>query len=160
MSTFRYFHDVNAKVEEGRRYLTDNLKLALDTNTGVHRVTLYPVVADGEQTITTTPVHPKTVGETKVVPTFIVPTTLKILVRADVNTIEHETAGENQRNWVEATVPVSPIVDESFTNEAEAIAYYAEVEHQLSQGDVVRNYNRANVVRDGYSFYNNRYPHF
>jgi hypothetical protein len=165
---FQYIHNVNAKVEQGRRYLTDVVKLALETEDildvdGItvigeqHRVTVHPAVANGVETITTVPVHPKTVGETKEVPTYAVPSTLKVLVRADVEDIAHETAGENQRNWVEATVDVHPIVDSVFADHVKALAFYEELAHQLAQGDDIRNYQGQDALRDQYSNANSRY---
>lgn len=173
---FQYIHNVNAKVEQGRRYLTDVVKLSLETvdimedpdGEGTepavkvgeeYRVKVEPAVADGVETITTVPVHPKTEGVEKEVPTYAVPTTLKVLVRAEPQDIAHETAGENQRNWVEQTVTVHPIVDVTFPESkyTEALAFYEEMAHQLSQGDDIRNLHRSGVVGSQYENNNSRY---
>ena len=151
---FKFIKNVNANVEEGRRYLTNVV-----TTGGDHRVTLFPAVSNGTEVITPVAVHPKLPSDMTpvTVDTYTVPSTLKILVRADVEDLDYEEAGGNVRNWVEATVPVSAIVDETFTNLNTAIAYYEEVAHQLEQGDKVRNYRRSDVsLRDMYNSDNSR----
>ena len=156
---YKFIKNVNANVEEGRRYLTDVVKLELAPDASNFRVTLYPAVISGTEVITPVAVHPKLPSQmvAKTVPTYTVPATLKILVRAEPENLDYEEAGGNVRNWVEATVTVTPIVDEIFTNFNTATAYYEEVAHQLEQGDRVRNYNRPDVaLRNMYNSGNSR----
>lgn len=170
----QYVHDVNAKVEQGRRYLSDVVQVKLEKVTipavkdgetvvkpayDVHRVTAYPAIQTGEQSITTVPVHPKTEGVTKTVPTYGVPETLKVLVRLAPNEIKQDTAGAYANNWTEQVVEVHPIVLNDFP-EAEfekAQDFYEEVIHQLFQGDDIRNYGLSGqTLRNRYADDNSR----
>jgi hypothetical protein len=156
---YKFIKNVNANVEEGRRYLTDVVKLELAPDGANFKVTLHPAVASGTEVITPVAVHPKLPSQMVpvTVPTYTVPDTLKVLVRAEPENLDYEEAGGNVRNWVETTVTVYPIVSEVFTNFDVATAYYEEVAHQLEQGDKVRNYRRSDVVlRDMYNTGNSR----
>lgn len=153
---FTYVHGINAKVEENRRYITDSVRVSIVEDAGTHTVLVEPVVVDGEETITVPPVHPKTEAESKVVPTYAVPTELPVLVRKDALEIEHETAGDNVNNWEEVIIPVSPILSEDFTDEALAIKFYHEVILQLSEGDQLRHLPSARAMQSAYDRDNSR----
>jgi hypothetical protein len=52
----------------------------------------------------------------------------------------------------------SPIVDNTLADLNSALKFYSELAHQLSQGDVIRNYNLSGVtLRDSYNSNNSRY---
>lgn len=153
---FTYVHDVNAKVEEQRRYLTDSVMVSIVEDGAEHVVKVENVVVDGEEQVTIPPVHPKTEAVTKMVPTYAVPTELPVLVRKDALEIDSEPAGDNVRNWEEITVPVSPILEERFTDEELAIKFYHEVILQLSEGDQLRHLPSARVMQSAYDRDNSR----
>lgn len=130
----KYVHNVNANVEEHRKYLTDVVEVKLEDVAGKYRVTAFPVVPNGMQTVTVQPVHPKTEVTTKQVPTYAVPAKLKTIVR----NFDPTKGDYDSHNWEEQEVNVSAIVDETLDTAEQAIAFYNELEHQLSQGDVIK----------------------
>lgn len=99
-----HFHDVNAYVEQQKRYGSNRVKLELDEDTNTVTLALIDVY-DAEI----------------------------------------------------ADVPL--LVDKSFDNLDDAIKFYEDVAHQLSQGDVVRRFeNKGETVRSSYDSNNSRYP--
>lgn len=130
----KYVHNVNANVEQHRRYLSDVVEVKLQDVVDKYRVTAYPVVPNGMETVTVPPVHPKTEAVTKQVPTYVVPATLKTLVR----TFDPTKGDYDSHNWAPQEVTVTAIVDETLDTVEAAIAFYNELEHQLSQGDVIK----------------------
>ncbi|QPX71699.1 hypothetical protein [Bacillus phage SP8] len=169
---FKYIHDVNAKVEEGRRYLSDVVRVALDKEetkdpdtqevlSTAYRVTAYPVVQVGEEEVPYIPVHPKTAepGQKVTVPVYDVPEELPILVRGR----NPEATGDyDDHIWVTEMVKVSPIVDEVFGEDdfEKARLYYEDVAAQLAEGDDIRHYFRKDLAREAGHYSVSRYPSF
>ncbi|AYP68629.1 hypothetical protein EalM132_00117 [Exiguobacterium phage vB_EalM-132] len=153
---FTYVHDINAKVEEQRRYLTDSVKVSIVEENDLHVVKVEPVIVDGEETVTIPPVHPKTEAVTKVVPTYKVPEELDVLVRKSVEEIVQDSAHTNHNNWETLTIEVSPILHEEFEDEELAIKFYHEVILQLSEGDQLRHLPSARPMQSAYDKDNSR----
>ncbi|WIT25872.1 hypothetical protein [Bacillus phage SPO1L1] len=169
---FRYIHDVNAKVEENKRYLSDVVRVALDKEetkdpttqevlSSLYRVTAYPVVQVGEEEVPYIPVHPKTAepGQTVTVPTYDVPEKLPVLVRGR----NPEATGDYDTHiWVKEEVEVRPLVDEIFGEEEfeKARMYYEDVAAQLAEGDDIRHYHRKDLDREAGHYSVSRYPTF
>jgi len=167
----QYVHNVNAKVEEGKRYLSDDVKIALDkidvpedTENGIaaysyYHVTAYPVVQVGTQTQQSVPVHPETVSKTITVPVYDVPATLKYIQR-----VKNPNATGDYDAFLlqEVEVAVEPIADEKFDADQlpQALEYYDMLYQQLHEGDDIRHYNRAGDIRKPYDTDNSRYPSF
>lgn len=130
----QYVHNVNANVEENLRYLTDVIKVSVEEVAGKFRVTAFPVVPNGVETITQFPVHPATEAVTKQVATYEVPEELPVLVKGF-----DPTGGDyDSHTWEEILIPVSAIVDETFADIKPALKYYEEIVHQLYQGDIIK----------------------
>lgn len=155
---FKYIHDVNPRVEDDLKYLTDVVKLEMVKVGEEYTVTVHPAVMNGSEIVDSVPVHPKTVSEKVEVPTYTVPDTLKVLVRKSVSEIEQDTAGANHNNWFEKEIVVSPIIQETFALEEDAVKYYDMVAGQLAEGDVLRNLPvPGSALRDSYDSHNSRY---
>lgn len=150
ITMFKYIHDINAKVEDGRRYLTDVVKLEMKPKDDKFLVTAEPAVQIGEESIMTVPVHPKTVSEPKIVPTYGTPTKLKVLVRKGTDEIVQDMSNGNHSNWEEKEVDVSPIVYEIFDTEEMAAEFYDKVADQISEGDELRHLPRPDTNLRGY----------
>ena len=159
-----YVHDVNANVEEKRKYLSDVVQVSLEEVKKLEEVVGYlvkamPAVISEYEEVQITPVHPKTETITKSMPKYTVPTKLTVQVRVPVADRKQETANEQVMNWTTEEVVVEPIVIAEFTDEAPAQAYYQAVIAHLHEGTDVRTVP-VGVVRDSYEADNSRYPGF
>lgn len=147
---FKYIHDVNAKVEQSPRYLTDVVKLEMKPVDDKFVVTVHPAVATGVENTMSIPVHPKTESLEIQVPTYSVPEKLTALVRKDVSEIKQDTSNGNHSNWEEVEIEVSPIIHEEFEDEADSIKFYHSIALQLAEGDILRHLPRHDKELRGY----------
>jgi hypothetical protein len=160
----QYVHDVNAYVEEQDRYLTDVIRVSLDSDgKGGYLVTASPVVANGTTQVPYVPVEGQTqenevnAGKNVTVPTYTVPAQLTKLVQVENPT---PTGDYDKFIWQEQSVPVHPLVSQDFagTDLQTATDYYVYILRQLEEGDVIRNYSEyVTGIRDEYSSDNSRY---
>lgn len=134
----KYIHNINAHVEDGVRYLTDVVRVKMEKVGEAFVVTAHPAVQVGVETIQTVPVHPDTESVALEVPVYDVPATVKRLVRAETVDLEQDTSNNPSNNWREEEVTVSPLVEESFVLESDAVRYYEAVAGQLAEGDQLR----------------------
>lgn len=159
-----YVQDVNANVEEKRKYLSDVVQVSLTEVKKLEEVVGYqvkamPAVITGYSEVQVTPVHPKTETVTKSMPVYTVPSTLTIQVRVPVADRKQETANEQVMNWTTKEVTVEPIVTADFSDEISAQNYYEAVIAHLHEGTDIRTVP-VGLVRDSYTDNNSRYPGF